>query len=143
MLANPAAKLPVRVAEPETVPTGGLFLSDLLSAGVSNVTPKTILRATCTIGTRYRDVALAEVVVPDYFTAVIEYTDGSRYQVEYLLDQKRKTDLIVQKIEDYVHDKHWNLLLVAEGPLSPGATRYCASNGNVDVIRLEHELTGK
>lgn len=142
MLAKSQQKFPVRVAEPEAVSTGTLFLSDLMSSGVDSVTVKTITRATCTIGTRYRDKELTEIVVPDHYTAVLEYADDRRYQVEYLLDQAKTTDMTVQKLEDYVHGDNWNLLIVAEGPLSPGATRYCEANGDVDIIRLDQELTG-
>jgi hypothetical protein len=142
MLAKPHSKFPVKVAEPETIPTGDLFLSDLLSSGVDRVTPKTITRATCTIGTQYRDEKLSGIVVPDHYTAVLEYADGRRYQVEYLLDKKKTTDMTVQKLEDYVREDHWKLLIVAEGPLSRGGTRYCEGNGDVEIIRLNQELSG-
>lgn len=143
MLAKSHSKFPVTVAEPETVSTGELFLSDLMSSGVNSATPKTITRATCTIGARYRACELTEVVVPDHYTAVLEYADERRYQIEYLLDQAKTTDMIVQKLEDYILGDNWKLLIIAEGPLSQGATRYCESNANVDVIRLDQELNGK
>lgn len=142
MLAKSQSKFPVKVAEPETVPTGELFLSDILSSGVNRVTPKTITRATCTIGTRYRDEELSGVVVPDHYTAVLEYADDRRYQVEYLLDQAKTTDMTVQKLEDYVRGGHRKLLIAADGPLSGGATRYCETNTDVDIIRLDQELSG-
>ena len=142
MLAKSTQKLPIKVAEPDSVSTGELFLSDLLSAGVTNVSPKTITRATCTLGTRYRGECLTEVVIADWYTAVLEYADGRRYQVEFQLNQKRTTDMIVQKLEDYVPGDSWKLLIVSEGPLSPGATRYCASNAAVDIVRLDRELSG-
>jgi hypothetical protein len=132
-------KFPVVVDDPASIRMGKLFLRDLAATGPIEADVKAIARGVTTVGQDHRNVELTKVVVADRYTSLLDYSDGRRYQVELLLGEPIVPEMTVQKLEDYIRDDHWRLLLVTRNKLSADAESYCDSNPDIAVTRLDIE----
>jgi hypothetical protein len=137
MFDQSTRRLPISLEDPETVRTGELFVADLEAVGPWETDLRTLARAVCTLGTRFRDFDLTHVVLADRHTAVWKYHDEKQYQVEFIFDDNSVRDTTIQKLEDYVQYDTWGLVVIVDGSIMHNACEYCESNANVDLVSLD------
>jgi hypothetical protein len=137
MVEASAHDLPVTITDPDSVRTGELFLSDLLSLGLWEADIQKLIRAICTFGERYREFTLTGFVVADRLSAVLEYEDETLYQVEFLFDDKPVTDTSVRKLEDYVREDDWKLVALTDQNITRRARKYTNSKSSTDLLNVE------
>lgn len=133
-------RFPLTISDPKTVSTGELYIDDLLTMGVWQANPATLKRAVCTIGERYRDCELTDVVIGDYHSAFLAYTDGKQYQFEFVTCEEPLTEQSVRKLEEYAHSDMDGLVVVMAGKTTLGARDYCETTPTVERMRLDPDV---
>ena len=136
MLDESVSGFPARVDQPSTLKTGDAFLADLCADGIWETSPRTLLRAICTLGTRFRSDELVCILVPDRLTAAVEYTDGVTYKFEFVFDEGRIYEEEIRTFEQLQTEEADGMILVTNGSVFHCAADYVGDSAQINIANL-------
>jgi hypothetical protein len=132
-------RFPIRITEPERFRKGTVFLRDFLKYGPRDVCPRTVCRTVYQISDGFRESDVDFVLVIDFVTAIVEYCDGTRIQIEFVVDGRLVSKHTLQKLEQSMFTDITNLLVVTDGTIATEVREYCDIHHNIDAIQIDDE----
>lgn len=133
-----ATGFPIRITDVESYRHGELFLADLEAFGPRQVCPRTLIRSLCTITAQFRDAVPEGIILLDHVTAVVEYSDATKYQLELLLDDNPVDSGVIDNVQRGLRDGIQNLLVVTNGSITRETQVQCDADEHTDILMLDH-----